>query len=274
MAKKSYQLIQHPWISVSLVLFLYILTLILSDVFIMILSSKNQLFKLAIKFSLFSMLCFVIIPFVLKLPKGENSIRDYFSNIGLIKTQPTTKLIFIFLTCYIFFAISQLSGTLIFHATQTANYVFDISRNSLLNTGTIISGIFEEIIFRGIILTLLLNHYSERKSILLSAVVFSCIHALNVLNPQLNVFWVFSQVIWSLGFGIMYGYIFVKTKSIIPLILLHYFINGMVNVWFYGLDKNDFNSAVYGIPFYGIIPSILVILWYRYYWENKKVQIG
>jgi len=263
---------KHPWISIVLVLLLYIITLVLSDVLLILFSSVPPTVKVFLKIGLFSLLCFLIIPFILRLPSGKNSFRQLISLIGLSNSTPFCLLIIVSFSSYLIFVLSQLSGTLIYHATQSANYIFDLSRHSLFESNTIISGIFEEIIFRGIIMTLLLNHYSERKSILFSAVVFAGIHSLNILNPQLQMFWVFSQVIWSFGFGFMYGYIFVKTKSLTPLILLHYLINGMVNVWFYGLDKNDFNSSVYGIPFFGLIPAGLAILWVMFLYRRLVIK--
>ncbi len=80
---------------------------------------------------------------------------------------------------YFIFVIFQLNGSLI-----CGQYIFDTSRILppqsfwLLNINT---GLFEEILFRGIILTLLLAHYSEKKSVMISAVIFGVIHYANLL---------------------------------------------------------------------------------------------
>lgn len=270
--KEQFKFVEHPWLSIIIIVFLYIFTLILSDVLFSLLLSGSPELKIFLNIGMFSLLCFFIIPIFLKLPFAKKSLVRLISLFGSNNNLNFGFLIIISFSNYLIFIISQISGSLIYLATQSTDYIFNFSRHSLFDSVTIVSGIFEEIIFRGIILSLLLNHYSERKSILLSAIVFGGIHALNILNPQKEVFWIFSQVVWSFGFGVMYGYIFVKTKSLIPLILLHYLINGMVNVWFYGLDKNDFNSAIYGLPFFGLIPVVLVILLTKYIFNSKKVQ--
>jgi membrane protease YdiL (CAAX protease family) len=246
--------------------------LVLSDVLGSVFSSNQLLLKVLLKIGLFSLLCFLIVPVMLKLPFGENSLIKLISLFSS-KSIQFSGLSFIGLSSYLIFVLSQIVGSLIYHIDQSTNYVINFSRHSLFDSVTITSGIFEEIIFRGIILSIFLNRYSEKKAILLSATVFGGIHALNILNPQKEVIWVLAQVIWAVGFGIMYSYIFIKTKSLIPLILLHYLINGMVGVWFYGLDKNDLNSAFYGLPFLGLLPAAIVIIWVRYLIKNKNGKI-
>lgn len=75
--------------------------------------------------------------------------------------------------------------------------------------------IVEEIIFRGMILRGFLKHYSVRKSILLSAVLFGIVH----MNP-----W---QFVTAFAAGIILGWWYVKTESIITTILGHALNNGM-----------------------------------------------
>ncbi len=76
-------------------------------------------------------------------------------------------------------------------------------------TIVIIAPIFEEIIFRGIILDGFLKKFSANKSILLSSLLFAIIH----LNP-----W---QGIGAFIAGLFLGWIYFKTQSIIPCIAIH-----------------------------------------------------
>jgi membrane protease YdiL (CAAX protease family) len=73
--------------------------------------------------------------------------------------------------------------------------------------------IFEEILFRGIILDGFLKNYKPVPSILISALLFAVIHA--------NI----AQSIGALFIGIVFGWIYFKTQSIIPSILLHALVN-------------------------------------------------
>lgn len=74
--------------------------------------------------------------------------------------------------------------------------------------------LFEELIFRGIILDGFLKQYSVRKSILWSAFFFGLFH----LNP-----W---QFITAMGLGVFIGWIYHRTRSLLPCIAIHAFANG------------------------------------------------
>ena len=67
----------------------------------------------------------------------------------------------------------------------------------------------EEIIFRGIILEGFISKYSQWRAILLSAIIFSIWH----LNPV--------QFSVAFLFGLISGYIYVNTLSLIPCIMFH-----------------------------------------------------
>ena len=75
--------------------------------------------------------------------------------------------------------------------------------------------IFEELFFRNIILYGFIQNYSTRKSILISALLFGLIH----LNP--------SQIIYAFILGIFLAWIFIKTKSILLCMYLH-FLNNLI----------------------------------------------
>ncbi|PHN02320.1 CPBP family intramembrane glutamic endopeptidase [Flavilitoribacter nigricans] len=74
--------------------------------------------------------------------------------------------------------------------------------------------LFEELVFRGIILDGFLKQYSVRKSILWSAFFFGLYH----LNP-----W---QFVTAMGLGIFIGWIYHRTRSLLPCIAIHAFANG------------------------------------------------
>jgi uncharacterized protein len=79
----------------------------------------------------------------------------------------------------------------------------------------VVAPIAEEIIFRGLILRGFLKRYSVRRSILLSALLFGIVH----MNP-----W---QFVTAFAAGIILGWWYVKTKSIVTPILGHALNNGM-----------------------------------------------
>jgi uncharacterized protein len=79
----------------------------------------------------------------------------------------------------------------------------------------VVAPIVEEIIFRGMILRGFLKHYSVKKSILLSALLFGIVH----MNP-----W---QFVTAFVAGIILGWWYVKTESIITTIFGHTLNNVM-----------------------------------------------
>lgn len=96
----------------------------------------------------------------------------------------------------------------------------------------VVAPIVEEIIFRGIVLRGFLKHYSVRKSILLSALLFGIIH----MNP-----W---QFVGAFVAGIILGWWYVKTNSITTTIFGHALNNGMsFIIGAIGLSIPGYNAA-------------------------------
>jgi len=113
--------------------------------------------------------------------------------------------------------------------------------------------ILEEILFRGIILEGFLQNYSPQKAIIWSAVLFGVFH----LNP-----W---QAIGAIIFGLFFGWLYWKTNSIIPGIILHFVNNFAAFVLTFGIDKNIEtlyqlinNWAVYTTVFISSIAILIV----------------
>jgi hypothetical protein len=99
-----------------------------------------------------------------------------------------------------------------------------------------IGPVFEEIIFRGIILKGLLTRYSVKVSILLSSLMFGLIH----LKPE--------QIWGAILLGLFFGFIYFKTKSVGTVILLHSFANICVFVFKYfqaSFNLTYFNLTVF-----------------------------
>jgi membrane protease YdiL (CAAX protease family) len=127
---------------------------------------------------------------------------------------------------------------------------------------------FEEVVFRGIVLTLFLKQYSERKSISFSAAAFGFMHLLNLLGSERAVIWVLGQVVWCIIIGLFYGYIVVKSGSLLPAMLMHWLGNAFIYAFTRYIQHNApiTTQVVYGIIFgLGLIPSILMIFWVRFF---------
>jgi membrane protease YdiL (CAAX protease family) len=79
----------------------------------------------------------------------------------------------------------------------------------------IVPAFIEEMLFRGVLLNGFKRNYSEKKAILISAMLFGIIH----LNP-----W---QFVTAFIIGVIMAWIYIKTESIILCIYMHFFNNIM-----------------------------------------------
>lgn len=97
---------------------------------------------------------------------------------------------------------------------------FDILQSSWLGILCIalLAPIFEEILFRGIITKSLLQEYRPGSAIVLSALIFGVVH----LNPV--------QVVSACIIGLLLGWMYYKTASLIPCIAIH-IINNSLSVY-------------------------------------------
>lgn len=108
--------------------------------------------------------------------------------------------------------------------------------------------VLEEILCRAIVLKGLLSNYSPRKAIILSAVFFGLIH----LNP-----W---QAIPAFVAGLWLGWIFYKTRSVIPGILVHATINGTAVLFmFFPQDEQDLLSLVGVSNYIGLCVAAAIV---------------
>ncbi len=275
MEKNKNKLKDYPGIAVTAIIFLYLLTESFSNLLVRIFFGETRDYDVLLKFILFSISAFWIVPSLLKLPAGRTSFSNFLKDIGLISPYPFQWIVIVTVSCYMIFIVFQTSGSLIYHSQVSQKFLLDFSRHSLFDSGSIIAGIFEEIILRGVVIAVLLNKFQKNKTMLLSSAIFSGLHLLNIFNPETAKVWVVCQVIWAFGLGLMYAFILIRMKALLPLIFLHYLINAFVGVWFRGLDTQSLTSGLYGILFFGILPAGLSVLWVYFLssrWKSKSWQ--
>ena len=133
----------------------------------------------------------------------------------------------------------------------TLNKQIGSSGWSILTT-IVMAPILEEILFRGVIQGSAMSRFGAMRAIFISSAVFGLIH----IMPQ--------QVIYAFVVGLVLGYVYWKTKSIMSVITIHAFNNSLVfiqksifgddlsNVTVRELIKND--------TLYWITYSIITIL--------------
>jgi membrane protease YdiL (CAAX protease family) len=125
----------------------------------------------------------------------------------------------------------------------------------------VVAPITEELLFRGIILNGLLTRFRAPTAILVSTVLFMLVH----LNP-----WQFAA---AAGLGIMAGWLYVRTRSLMPCLSVHVIQNGMVCLvpWLPFQIEGFTDSDFFGTPSHqplwfnavgaGLLVMGLVMLW-------------
>lgn len=277
--KRKFRLHEHPWLSLLAVVVTIVVSIILASNLVMwmglsLFSSTGQ-FAHTITFQILTV--FIFVPFVLRLPKGKRTFRQYLDDIGLTRVRPFFRLVLLGLSCYLILALSQAAASFTYRLSEglpiTGRFlrqVFDLSGDLPPGSSSLfitIPSIFEEVVFRGIVLTVFLGKYSERKSIIFSALGFGLIHLLNLANGR-ELVWVLGQVVWAFILGLFYGYVFVRTRSLLPPMIVHYLGNVFISsLTGYMQSRASIEiQALFGVIFsLGIVPTTLMILWTRFF---------
>lgn len=119
---------------------------------------------------------------------------------------------------------------------------------------SLIGPIVEELVFRSTATKLLLQHYPPRKAIFISALFFGLFH----INP--------AQVVPAFVLGLLLAWVYYKTASLIPCLLMH-IVNNSISC---GLmlkypDVEDFSQLIPDLPHLIITISAAVIIITGYY---------
>jgi len=279
MEKKKFQLYEHPWLSLLVFTVTGVFSMGLTGTVIfgwIGLSGSSLTGSLAQECSFKILSSFILAPFVLRLPKGKRTYRQFLDDIGFTRVKPFFRLVLLALSCYIILALSQVATSLVYRLSEGQPITWSFIRQVLDLSGDLppspsllfsIAGALEEVGSRGIVLTVFLNKYSERRSIIFSSLAFGLMHLLNLTNGA-NVVWVMGQVTWAFIIGLFYGYVFVRTRSLLPSMIVHYLGNVFIgSLTGYMQSRAAIEIQVlYGVTLsLGVIPVILMILWTTFF---------
>lgn len=124
----------------------------------------------------------------------------------------------------------------------------------------IIAPIFEEIIYRGIILEQLHKRYGATKAIIISALIFGLIHA--NIHQGVNAFFI----------GLILGYIYIKTKSLLLCMFWHFSNNFLVFIVSMYISQPVSDTApTFSISQF-VFGIILLIMAYRFF-NNRETAL-
>jgi len=222
-----------------------------------------------VTFGVMALLWMLFVRRSLGLPNGKESLKEYVKTIGLKPDRKIVRNIFLGIGCSIIYFISTyITGNIFGNYTFDLDVIFGIPRiidGKFIFLGwflfilMLIPGIWEEVSFRGVISTLNLRKYSRTTVLIVVSILFGLFHFFNLLAGSPLVF-TGIQVIYASLLGFLFGYLFIKTKSLIPSIILHYLIDSLGQLFTYVEFDSTVNLVLFAIIGVGIIPSVLGIL--------------
>ncbi len=277
-AKTRFKLLDHPLLVFWIFLILVVLSLAIPGTVIFAglgLPQDSGPLRFAQQIIGHALMILVFAPYVLGLPEGRKPLGKYLDDIRLTNMRQFWRLVFLAVSCYIILMLCQALGSIVYRLSEGEGLafgfirsVFDLSRDLPPRSMSLLvsfPSIFEEVVFRGVLLSYMLTRFPAKRAIAFSSAGFAILHALNILDGG-NPVWVTGQVAWAFAFGLFYGYLFIKTGSLLPNMIVHYLGNVFVGTLNHYLQSTApiETQALYGIIFtFGIIPTVLMILWVR-----------
>ena len=276
------RLAQHPWRALLLMLAIQPVCYALVGLVLFGLLrlprdlSNMESVSTATLFTVGGILAYLIVPFLLGIPNGRRTFGGYLDDIGLTRVRPLAPLLLLTVSCDLVLIVCQGTGSLVYRVTEGGpltrefvGHVFDLSlalppRSMLLFT-QFFSG-FEEVAFRGVFLTMLLATLPARRAIFCSAAVFGALHLGSLLAGQPLVP-TLGQVVWASSFGVFYGYLFVKSGSLLPPMIVHWLSNvfqAPLTAYYWHTAPSPVNT-LYGIVFGYGLATILLLPWVRFF---------
>lgn len=203
------------------------------------------------------------------------------SRAGEIATAPTLLLGFVFMTLYLWrkkyltadghrysplslswltwsalagisaiFLIGALMSLLTF-LPNWLNETFDVLQSGWIGilSVSLLGPVFEELLFRGAVTDVLLKKYSPAKAIVFSGLIFGIFH----LNPV--------QVVSASLVGFLLAWIYYKTRSLIPCILIHV-LNNSLSVYLslkYPWLEEDLDFYTTPAMIVGLVVAVLLL---------------
>ena len=278
--KKPFRLYEHPWLGMLASMCTSIAAMMLAGTVVfglLGLPDDQPLAQFTHGISHHLLTALVLTPFLLRLPKGKSSYKKYLEDIGLTRIQPFLRLVLLALSCYLILALCQVLASIVYRLFEdypvTWRFIreaFDLSGDlPPVSAGLLVTipSMFEELSARGIILTTFLNKYSGRKAIIFSSIGFGLMHLLNLANGR-ELIWVLGQVLWTFLIALFYGYVFVRTGSLLPSMIVHYLSNAFIGslTGYIQVRASLEIQALYGVILsHGILPTTLMILWARFF---------
>ena len=215
-----------------------------------------------------------IVPVFLKIPYGKRTFAEYLSDVKLTQFRPAGRNAIITISMFVI-----LLGSLALAAVFYGNFIFDVSiilsENSPMLLLAVNAGLWEEIMWRGIFLTLLLRKFSIRTSIATNTVLFALSHLINLITGR-DIIVMIGQLIFVLIATPLMAYVFIRTESLWTVIVLHYSVDAFSPLFMYSMIQPGPNLIVGGIFMLAgwFIGNILAFAFLKIYLKDNSITAG
>lgn len=211
-----------------------LLVILIKSVPLKLLFNFIKLSELALEYGVNILLNFLCILFSLYVIK-KNDLKIYL----LGKNQFKVIYILPLLVCVLIFTN--------FFANIREYNVFDIPFYIiyLYIAKTLIGAFFEELFFRGFVVSYSIKFLKKKHIIcLISAIIFGIPHIINYFNQFYTFQSVLYQVILATSLGFLYASIYLKTKSLLLIILFHFINNFVANIEELFIEYNEMSFSI------------------------------
>jgi membrane protease YdiL (CAAX protease family) len=276
-AKSGFQFAEHPWISLlatlMAVITVFLLVVVLGTLAGIPGDSPYRLLLLPTLSHL--IVLFLIVPFGLRLPYGKRSLREYLDDIRLSNVNPFFPLFVLGVSCALFLLMSSTLTSIAYRLAEglptTRSFLcelINLAANLPPDSPSYIvsfPAIFEEVLWRGAMLRLFRRMYTERQTILITALGFGLLHLFNLVGGFDPAF-VILQVLWSSALGFFYGYLVFRVDSLLPAMLFHYLVNMFIGSFGGYLQRQASTDVAMLYSFISVCIVVpLLILWVKFF---------
>lgn len=230
----------------------------------------------SILFSLLVIFWFYIVPKKLHFPMKFENIKPYIEKIKLKPTSQFFRNVLIGIGSFLIFSlVIFIGGNLLGQYVFDLNVIFGFPDPTIpgfaglgwfLFIIMLVPGIFEEIAFRGVSIPMLQEKHSQKKTLIYSSIVFGAAHSFNLIVVILSgaeIFLTLFQIVYAATLGIAFGYMYLRTNSLIASILTHYLINSLGQLFLNIYFDNFLNLTLFLIFFVAILPVVLIVLFVK-----------
>lgn len=160
--------------------------------------------------------------------------------------------------------IAALISFVISYFTSTLNHTPAVREVLFFLATCLLTGLFEELLCRGLIQNLLSEAFtahgkSELAAICVSSAIFALMHFANLIEKPYLVLGTVSQVVYAFALGIMLGVVYAKTRSLLAVVVLH----GLFNFIGSGVDlfmKSEVSAPAADISILSVIIQWAIVL--------------